>query len=573
MKMLPAIFDVGRRRIYLRLIANGILQAVMIVGSMLLVRHAFDVLLNPAFDDPEVNLFEMTEVGTIGLFALGLLACTGIAAWLRLIEQVDAECLGQDYVHQVRMTLYNRMCRFAPRAVSRRTTGATMLRFVGDLSALRRWVSLGLARIVVAAIVTVLALGFLAFLDLYLAVGALAILCLGFAGNLRLGPRMHQSVSESRKLRGRLAGNINEKIRAFSVLQVFNQAKRERRRFRRQSEQLRDAMIQRAKSAGLMRIMSDGATAASMGLILSLGALEVFWGKTSAGNVVAAMAVVGFLSNAFRDLGRVHEYRQSARVSEQKIMEFLRTKGMKGRASTLPPLVVKEGAVEFRNLKIKGLLHGISATAPGGKRIALVGPNGAGKSTLLHVAARLIDPDGGEVLIDGQDLTRHNLASVRSAIGVISPDLPLLRGSVRYNLRYRWPCATETELARVKNLCAMDELLEKLPGGENYRLQEAGQNLSLGQRHRLCIARALLGNPAVLIIDEIDANLDPHVTEVLDRVMDEFPGTILMVTRSEKQLAKADFLWHLADGKLIKVAAPPEQSPPVRLVTREPQHQ
>jgi ABC-type multidrug transport system fused ATPase/permease subunit len=525
----------------------------MIVGSMLLVRHAFDVLLNPAFDDPEVNLFEMTEVGTIGLFAVGLLACTGFAALLRLLEQVDAERLGQDYVHLVRMTLYDQMCKFAPRSVSRRSSGGVMLRFVGDLTALRRWVSLGLARIVVALIVTLLALSFLAFLDRYLAAGSLVILSLGLAGNLRLGPQMHRAVSESRRLRGRLAGNINEKIRAFNVLQAFNQTGRERKKFRRQSLLLREALVSRAWAAGLMRIVTEGSTAASMGLVLSLGALEVFQGMTSAGNVVAAMAVVGFLSNAFRDLGRVHEHRQSARISEQKILEFLRTRTMRGRSSKLPPLVVSEGTIAFEGICLDGGLSDITATAPGGSRIALVGPNGAGKSTLLQIAARLIDPTAGRVLIDGQDLVKCKLESVRSVIGIISPDLPLLRGSVRYNLLYRWPCATESEVARVRKLCSIDEFLESLPDGEEYRLQEAGQNLSLGQRHRLAVARAILGNPALLIVDEIDANLDPQAAAVLDRVLDHFSGTILMVTRSDSRLARADFFWHLDGGRLVRI--------------------
>ena len=505
----------------------------------------------PAFDDPEVNLFEMTEVATIGLFAIGLLACTGFAALLRLLEQVDAELLGQDYIHRVRMTLYDQMSKFAPRALGQRSSGGTMLRFVGDLTALRRWVSLGLARIIVALIVTILALGFLAYLDLYLAIVSLVILMIGLCGNLLLGPRMHRAISESRRRRGHLAGNINEKIRSFGVIQAFNQTKRERKKFRRQSLRLRDAMVARSWSSGLMRIVTEGSTALSMGLVLSLGALEVFRGMTSAGNVVAAMAVVGFISNAFRDLGRVNEHRQSARVSEQKILQFLRTRTMRGRSSKLPDLIVQDGTVTFEEIGLESILNEISANAPGGSRVAVVGSNGAGKSTLLQIAARLIDPDSGRILIDGQDLLQCNLSSVRSVIGIISPDLPLLRGTVRYNLRYRRPDATPDELDRVWELCQLDELIDTLPGGEEYRVQESGQNLSLGQRHRLAIARALLGNPALLIVDEIDANLDPHVEVVLDRVLDDFPGTILMVTRSEVRLKKADYHWHLVGGRLV----------------------
>ncbi|MGK2907844.1 MAG: ATP-binding cassette domain-containing protein, partial [Desulfuromonadales bacterium] len=156
----------------------------------------------------------------------------------------------------------------------------------------------------------------------------------------------------------------------------------------------------------------------------------------------------------------------------------------------------------------------------------------------------------GKVLIDGQDIRACNMASVREAIGIVSPDLPLFRGSVRYNLCYRKPQASAEEIERVYQLCRINELLEQLPGGESFRVKEGGKNLSLGQRHRLALARALLGQPAILIVDEIDANLDPQAIKVFEDVVKTFAGTVLMVSRSEERLDLADSYWHLANGKL-----------------------
>ena len=548
----------------LRLVINGTLQATMIIGSMLLVRYAFNVLLNPEFSDPEVHLFNLEEVWQIGMFAVGLLGCTAFAAWLRFIERIDAERLGQEYVHQVRLTIFDRMSFFAPRALSGRSTGASMLRFVGDLSGIRRWVSLGLARIVVSAIVTLISISVLGYLDPYLAICSTIILSLGLVWNIRLGPKMHQVVLESRRLRGRLAGNINEKIRSFVVIQAFNQQKKERRRFSKQSRQLREAMIERSRASAQMRVVNEGATALSMGAILSVGSLEVFRGMTSSGNVVAAMAVVGFLSNAFRDMGRVHEYLQTYRVSRQKIIEFMQTKRLRGRSPKRPSLQVEKGAIELQNIHLSGALKNISASIPGGTRLAIIGDNGAGKSTLLQLIARLVDPSKGKILIDGQNIGQCNLASVREAIGIVSPDLPLLKGSVRKNLRYRQPEAPEEEIERVKKLCKIETLLKQLPHGEDFRVQEGGENLSLGQRHKLAIARALLGQPSILIVDEIDANLDRQAARVLQKVIREFPGTVLMVSRSPKTLALADIYWRLEKGKLVAIEENDPQ--PVKVV-------
>jgi ABC-type multidrug transport system fused ATPase/permease subunit len=550
MTQLPAIFSEARQRLFLRLIVNGALQAAAIVGSMLLVRHAFNVLLNPEFDDAEVHMFDFSEVWAVGLFALGLMGCTGFAAWLRFTERIDAERLGQAYIHQVRLTVFDTMSHFSPRALSDRSTGSSMLRFVGDLSAIRRWVSLGLARIVVSLIVTIISISVLAHLDPYLALCSIAILSLGLIWNLKMGPHMHKVIIEARRRRGHLAGNINEKIRSYIVIQAFNQRRRERRRFHKQSQRLSDAMIERAGASAGMRVVNEGATALSMAGILSLGALQVFRGMTSSGNVVAAMAVVGFLSTAFRDLGRVHEYLQAYKVSKKKILEFMETRQLRGRSSKLPALQVSKGEIEVQRVRIRGILRNLSGTIQGGTRLALLGDNGAGKSTLLQVIARLVDPERGKVLIDGQDIRRCSLDSVREAIGIVSPDLPLLKGSIRYNLLYRKPDASAEEIERVKRLCKVDDLLSQLPGGEKFRIKEGGENLSLGQRHKLALARALLGQPSILIVDEIDANLDQLAVNVFAEVIRDFQGTVLMVSRFSDRLALADEYWCLAGGKL-----------------------
>ena len=553
MIQLPTIFAGTRRWLLLRLIFNGFTQATMIICSMLLVRYAFNVLFDPEFGDAEVHLFELDDVWLIGAFAFGLLGSTGMAAWLRFIERVDAERLGQEYIYRVRLAVFDRMRFFSPRALSNRSTGNSMLRFVGDLSAIRRWVCLGLARIVVSAIVAVISIGVLGYLDIYLATCSTVILSLGLAWNIKLGPRMRHVISDTRRIRGRLAGNINEKIRSFAVIQAFNQQQKERSRFSKQSRQLRDVTINRARASARMRIVNEGAAALSMAAILSIGSLEVFRNQTSTGNVAAALAVVSFLSNAFRDFGRVYEYLQAYRVSREKIIEFMQTKRLLGRSSKRPSLQVDKGVIELQDIHLRGVLKNISATIPGGARLAIVGDNGAGKSTLLQVIARMVDPGKGKVLIDGQDVGQCNLASVRNAIGIVSPDLPLLKGSVRKNLRYRKPDASPEEIERVNQLCKIDDLLNQLAGGENFRIQEDGGNLSLGQRHKISLARSLLGKPAILILDEIDANLDQQTALMLEQVICSFSGTVLMVSRSSDRLALADIYLRLAKGKLVAI--------------------
>lgn len=198
------------------------------------------------------------------------------------------------------------------------------------------------------------------------------------------------------------------------------------------------------------------------------------------------------------------------------------------------------------------MLEDVSAVAEPGSLVAVVGPNGAGKSTLIALAVRLLDPDGGVVRLDGQDLALHSQSSIRKAISMTGPDLPLLRGTVDENLRYRCPDAPPEELIRVIQMCSLNELLAELPDGGETRVVEGGRNLSAGQRQRIALARALVGEPPVLLLDEADANLDAKARELVDRIIQTQRGrsTVLIVSHRAEVLEWADAVWQLEGGRL-----------------------
>jgi ABC-type multidrug transport system fused ATPase/permease subunit len=350
------------------------------------------------------------------------------------------------------------------------------------------------------------------------------ILGLGALYAVRLGKYIRETVQESRRRRSYLAANVNEKVATMAVVQIFGQSAREQRRVHRQSERLTNALVARARKIGLMRGITQSTTALASGAVLLQGAHEVGAGHTTPGTVVAAMTIVGLLVPALRDLSRVYEYWQESKVSSKKIMDFLYTRP---GATDLKP---GPGRLEFRDVSLAKTIRNVTVTAEAGRMIVIVGPNGAGKSTLLSLAARLIDMDKGKIFLDGQDLAAHSLESVRRAISMVSPDLPLLRGTVRKNLLYRWPKAPAEEINRVWNLCSIHDVLVELPEGEHTRVVEEGHNLSLGQRQRIGLARAILGNPRLLLLDEADAHLDAEAGIALERILNEFTGTILWVT-------------------------------------------
>jgi ABC-type multidrug transport system fused ATPase/permease subunit len=544
---LPAVLSRRRLALFVRLVVNAFAQAAATVTTALLVDYTFDAFLSGS--GPSTH-------GGFLWVAIGLPGAALFAAVLRFYERTDAERVGQDYAFEVRVTLYERLVSLSPRAMTGRSKGGTMLRFVGDLNALRQFVSLGLARLIVGSISAVGALGALVYINWALAVAVGGVLTAGTIGAISRASRLRSATQEARKRRGRMAANVNEKVASIAVVQVFNQRNHEQRRLAREGRRLRDAMVRRAKVTGQLRAITEGTVMAGTAAALLVGVHEVSAGRARPGTVAAAMAIVGLLHSPLRDLGRVHEYWQNAQVAMRKIREFLDIPSLVTEMEGAPDLVPGPGRLDFEGVSLAGALVGVTASARPGSRVAIVGPNGAGKSTLLAVAARLIDPDSGTVRLDRQDLQACSLASVRRAVGMVSPDLPLLRGTIEENLRYRWPRAPSAEVDRVAELCGIDEILADFPDGNQTRVAEAGANLSVGQRQRIALARALLGEPPVLLLDEVDANLDARAAQVIGRILGGYKGTVLLVTHRADRLRAADVIWHLEGGRLVEQGTP-----------------
>ena len=544
---LPSIFNTSRTRIFTRLALNGLAQAATTIITILLVRQAFDSLITTSPGGVQFDI--MLQIG----LGLGLAAiCIG---WLRMVERVDAEKMGQSYIHQIRMLLFRHMSRLTPRTLESRSRGAIVLRFIGDLNALKRWVSLGMVRITVAGITTICALTALAILSWRLAMVVTVVLGLGAIYAVRLGKHIRETVKESRRRRAYLAANVNEKVATMAVVQVFGQSTRERRRVERQSRRLTDALIARAGKIGLMRGITQSAMALASGAVLLQGAREVSGGNVTPGTVVAAMTIVGLLVPALRDLSRVYEYLQDSRVSAKKLIDFLKTPSLVRNRAGAPDLKSGPGRLDFQNVSFGKTIKNVTVTAQANQTVVITGPNGAGKSTLLTMAARLIDPEKGKILLDGQDITTHSLKSVRRAISIVSPDLPLLRGTVKKNLLYRWPKAPAEEIERVWNLCGIHELLAELPRAELTRVTEDGHNLSLGQRQRIGLARAFLGDPRIILLDEADAHLDKDAGKVLNRILSQYKGTVIWVTHNHDRINDADCIWNIEKGTLVDVTS------------------
>lgn len=550
MSALPSILGPGRRALLARLIANGLMQALTMWLTACITQAAVE---------------SMTATSGAGntrwlVLAAGLLGSAVVLLGLRAAERRDAERMGQRYAAELRLVLFDHLARVSPRDLQRRRQGSLMLRFVGDLKAMRQWVSLGLARVIVAGLgIAGVLIGLLLVEPRLALASSVALMLCAMAARI-VATQTKAAMQEARYRQSMLAANVTEKVSSMAVLQLFGQIRRERQRIARQGTRLEVAAATQAQYAALLRSLGDAAAMVASGAVLLTGGWLAAIGVLTPGAVIAAMVLAGLQAPALRDLGLAIGYRASADVSRDKFRQFLVRHPQIDDIPGAPVIVAPRGRLEFRDVRLGDLFEQLSAVAEPGRITLIRGPNGAGKSTLLALAARLIQPDAGHILLDDQPLSAHRLESVRRCIGMVGPDLPLLRGTLDANLRYRWPNAPEPELRRIRDLCRIDELAATLPDGLQSRIDEGGRNLSPGQRQRVMLARALLGSPPLLLLDEADANLDPDSEAMFDHILADYPGSVLMVSHRQRHLAATHVVWTINNKRLVTEPAPtPEE--------------
>ena len=509
---LPRIYGGRRRRILGRLVANGVAQAGLAFTIAWLLRSA---LREVRADDPPWAL----------LGALALASLLGVG--LRVVEASDAERLGQDYVTRVRLRIFERIASRPERAAGRGRYGLTMTRLISDLNSLRNWVSLGIARTVVASLIIAGLLAALAHVDLAVGAIGVAVVLLTAAGVALLTPRLRERVREARRRRGQLANNLGEKVFAFRTVRHFGRTERELRRVGSQSRRLRDALVARTRLSQGLRSLPD--------LGLPIGTAAIVWvagahasESWSLADAAAAIMLMGMLRSALRDLARAWDYRLSFAEGHRRITTILAAPRLKERPGAED--LAGEGPVgfAFEDVCVGDLLRGISFAAEPGDRLLVVGPSGAGKSLVLGLAARLLDPDSGRVRLGGRPLRSLSLDSVHDAVQLVAPEIPLLRGSLADNLGYGLDADADAAVLAAAEACGLLEEPLALPDGLETRIEEQGQNLPPGLRARVALARAIAAAPRLLLVDDPAFVADAEARATLRRVIEKLDATVVV---------------------------------------------
>jgi len=490
---------------------------------------------------------------------VGLIALAGLVKALMLVGRrliAGRQALGVEY--DMRNALYSHLLRLSWRFYDRHQTGQLMSRATVDLQAVRFFLGYGLI-FFGQHILTIVAVTAIVFVyDWQLALIALAITPLLAAIAFIYSRASHPILKDVQQRMGDMTTTAEENIVGVNVVKAFAQEPREREKFSRRSEAVFDQSIRATRLRAFYAPLMSFLPLLTQAAVLLVGGRKVVSGDLQLGDFIAFNVYVLMLVQPLRMLGYWISEFQRAIASGERIFEVLdEPEEIVERPDALP-LPAGEGRLRFEHVGFgydpeRPVLHDVDLDLDAGSTVALIGHTGSGKSTLTSLVPRFYDATEGRVLLDGVDVRDLRLRDLRSAIGVVSQDPFLFSTTVRENIAFGASGASDEDVVRAARMAQADEFISELPDGYDTVIGERGITLSGGQRQRLAIARAILVDPRVLILDDATASVDAS-TEAKIRLglREAMRGrTTLIIAHRLSTLALADELVVLEQGRVI----------------------
>jgi ATP-binding cassette subfamily B multidrug efflux pump len=378
---------------------------------------------------------------------------------------------------------------------------------------------------------------------------------------LIMGVMMHFSqpyFREQQQVLGAVNGIIEEDFAGQNVIQVFDRADAAVEEFDEKNDRLFISGWRSQFLSGLMMPLMSLVGNAGYVAVVVVGAQLALSGSATPGDIQSFIQYVRNFTQPVQQLANVSNTMQSMAAATERVFEFLAAPEEEQAADPKVP-AERDGLVEFEHVKFgyspdKTIIHDFSCKALPGQTVAIVGPTGAGKTTLIKLLQRFYDVDAGSLRVDGVDVREWDRAALRQEFAMVLQDTWLFNGTIRENIRYGRPDATDAEVEAAAKAARCDHFIHTLAGGYDFVINEEGTNLSQGQRQLVTIARAVLANRPALILDEATSNVDTRTEELIQRAMDELMRgrTSFVIAHRLSTIRNADVILVLRDGDIVE---------------------
>ncbi len=517
-------------------------------------------LLPPWIIRASVDRFVLGEAGSrliwvaFGLMVLAMIH--GAADFLRLYLTAQ---LGQRAVFRIRTALFSHLSRLSFSFYDAARTGDLVTRTTADVDTLSHFFGRSATVILTNILFLVGILVVLISWNWLLAVAYIALLpCIGF-GMIVYSRKVRPAMGKVRRMLSTLTSHLETSLSGILAVKVFGREEFEVGRFEEANLGYRNASIAAIRITALWMPIAEVVMGVGTAVVLLAGGYGVIRGGVSMGTLVAFTVYIGMLLRPIRQTGMMLSLTMQALAAAERIFEVLDTTPEIQDRPGARELTVGKGDIEFRNVVFSydgshPAINGVSLRIKPGELAAVVGPSGAGKSTLVHLLLRFYEQQEGSILIDGSDIRHVKLESLRNNLGIAMQNVFVFDTSIRENIRYGNPDASEAEIENAARAAQLHEFIAELPAGYDTQIGERGLEISGGQRQRLALARVLLRDPAILLLDEPTSSLDAATERLMRDALDAARKgrTTIVIAHRLWTVHHADRIIVLDDGMLVE---------------------
>ena len=497
--------------------------------------------------------------------SLLLLACTGLVVvylvlgGLRLLNDYTTIRIGQSMVNDLRRDLYSHIQRLSLSFYHRQQIGDLMYRITADTLGIQTLTMNGLFAVLSASILLTGMLGVMLWVDWYLTLLAMAVCPALFCTIALLNRKISLAATEARQKGSTVYSVVQRTLSGIRVIQAFTKEEDEGRRFLQASTDSLAADLRVYNLQNFYYAVVNVTIAAGTAAILWLGARRVLTGDLSIGEIVVFTSYLASLYAPLNSIFQTYGLVQTAKVGVRRAFEILESgEKLPEGSKVFRPLGAK-GHIAFKDVSFgynasQPVLKKINLRVAAGEKIAIVGPTGAGKSTLVSLLPRFYDPQSGRVTIDGVDIREFQLKSLRRQIAMILQPPLVFPLTIRENIAYGRPEASMEEIISAAQVAQVHDFVEQLPQKYETVISEQGSTLSEGQKLRLTIARGILLNAPILILDEptssVDSETEALIMEGLEQLMDG--RTTFIIAHRLSTVRQADQILVVRDGQIVE---------------------
>ena len=548
----------GRLKYYLRRYwRRYFLGAFCLLGTVTLVMWI------PWWIREAVRIIEQGGSLSDVTFYAGLIGAAALAQGLvRTYSRALIFNAGRNVEYDLRNDLFAHLQKLPVSFYQSQRTGDIMSRLINDISAVRVMLGPGFLNFISAPLYFIYALALMFSMDARMTLAALApfpVLILA-VGKFR-GQIMKRSMEVQQQLSA-LSSHVQENLSGMHVVKAYAQEKFQTEEFLRLNDDYQQKSMEVARLRGTITPVMQGINGLTILIVIWYGGIRVARGDLLVADIVAFIAYLNVLAWPTAAFGWMFSLVERGRAAMKRLEELFKIEpAIADGESTQPVHGLKQG-IEFRNISFaygrqkngNGALNGVSFSLPVGRSVGLVGRIGSGKSTVAQLVPRLFDVGGGEILLDGQDIRKLSLRDLRQMLGYVPQDPFLFSTSLRRNLAFGRDDVTEDELKRAAAIARLDRDLEVFPEKLDTIVGERGVTLSGGQKQRATLARALVMDPPVLILDDclssVDAQTEAEILRGLRSILKE--KTCLIISHRISAVKEADEILVLDDGRIIE---------------------